>query len=164
MSQFYSFTPLNGNEKPVSFDVLAGKVVLVVNVASLCGYTPQYQELEKLHRKYHSRGLIVLGFPCNQFANQEPNGNLSIALFCQKEYGVSFPIMNKIDVNGLRTEPLYRFLKKEVPGAMGFEGVRWNFEKFLVDRRGKPRHRFLLEVRPLAFEDVIVELLDEPTP
>lgn len=158
-SKFYSFVPLDGFERPFSFYSLRGKVVLIVNVASLCGFTPQYKELELLYKKYRDQGLVIIGFPCNQFANQEPLDDGNIGVFCQKQFGVNFPILKKIEVNGSNAHPLYKYLKKEKAGLLGFKGVRWNFEKFLVDRQGNVVERFLSEQTPLSFEQEIVRLL-----
>lgn len=161
MSQpkIYSFAPLDGFDRPYSFNSLRGKVVLIVNVASLCGFTPQYKELELLYEKYHSQGLVILGFPCNQFANQEPLDNANISIFCQKNFGVTFPILKKLEVNGSGAHPLYKYLKEEKAGVLGFKGVRWNFEKFLIDRNGNVVNRFFSEMTPLSFEDQIVNLI-----
>ena len=113
----------------------AGKILLIVNTASHCGFTPQYADLEALYQRYRERGLVVLGFPCNQFGSQEPGEAEEIASFCQKNYGVSFPMFSKIDVNGNDAHPLYQYLKKAAPGLLGSEGIKWNFTKFLVDRQ-----------------------------
>lgn len=119
-----------------------GKVLLIVNVASQCGFTPQYAGLEALYQKYASQGLMVLGFPCNQFGNQEPGSNAEIGEFCRLNYGVSFPIMDKLAVNGTEAAPIYQFLKSQAPGLLGTEAIKWNFTKFLVGRDGKVLHRY----------------------
>jgi glutathione peroxidase len=119
-----------------------GKVVLVVNTASRCGFTPQYAGLEALYRKYKDQGFVVLGFPCNQFGAQEPGEGEQIAEFCEKNYGVSFPLFAKVEVNGAQTHPLFAHLKREAPGLLGSEMIKWNFTKFLLDRQGKVVARY----------------------
>lgn len=126
----------------------AGKVLLIVNVASKCGFTPQYEGLEALHRQFGDRGFEVLGFPCNQFGAQEPGDATEIANFCSLTYDVTFPVFGKIDVNGPDAAPLYRHLKKEAPGLLGTEGVKWNFTKFLIDRDGKVVDRYAPQTKP----------------
>jgi glutathione peroxidase len=125
-----------------------GKVLLVVNVASKCGFTPQYEGLETLQKKYAERGFSVLGFPCNQFRAQEPGNAEEIASFCKLTYDVTFPLLGKIDVNGPGAAPLYRHLKKEAPGVLGSEAIKWNFTKFLVDRSGKVVKRYAPQTKP----------------
>ena len=126
----------------------AGKVLLVVNVASKCGFTPQYAGLEALHRKYKDRGFEVLGFPCNQFGSQEPGDAQEIANFCSTTYDVTFPVFAKIDVNGPQADPLFEQLKKEAPGLMGLTSIKWNFTKFLIDRKGKVVRRYAPTTKP----------------
>ena len=125
-----------------------GKVLLVVNVASKCGFTPQYEGLEALQKRYAERGFSVLGFPCNQFRGQEPGNAEEIANFCSLTYDISFPLLGKIDVNGPDAAPIYRHLKKEAPGVLGSEGIKWNFTKFLVDRSGKVVKRYAPQTKP----------------
>ena len=125
-----------------------GKVLLVVNVASKCGFTPQYEGLEDLQRRYGERGFTVIGFPCNQFGAQEPGNAEEIASFCQLTYDVSFPLMGKIDVNGPQAAPIYQHLKSEAPGLLGSETIKWNFTKFLVDRSGKVVKRYAPQTKP----------------
>jgi glutathione peroxidase len=125
-----------------------GKVLLVVNVASKCGFTPQYEGLEALHRRYGDKGFEVLGFPCNQFGAQEPGNAEEIASFCSLTYDVSFPLLGKIDVNGKDAAPIYRHLKSEAPGLHGSEAIKWNFTKFLVDRSGKVVKRYAPQTKP----------------
>ncbi|WP_291992910.1 glutathione peroxidase [Candidatus Accumulibacter sp. ACC003] len=137
----------------------AGKVLLIVNTASNCGFTPQYEGLEALYQRYHERGLEVLGFPCNQFGSQEPGGADEIASFCEKNYGVSFPMFAKIEVNGDNAHPLYRYLKKAAPGLLGSEGIKWNFTKFLVDRQGEVATRYASATTPESIAADIEELL-----
>ncbi len=131
---------IKGNEK--SLDAYKDKVLLVVNTASKCGFTPQFKGLEKLYQDYKDQGLEILGFPCNQFMQQDPGSNGEIAEFCEMNYGVSFPMFAKVDVNGDSAHPLYKFLKKEAKGMLGSEGIKWNFTKFLVDKNGKVVDRF----------------------
>ena len=125
-----------------------GKVLLVVNVASKCGFTPQYEGLEALHRRYADKGFEVLGFPCNQFGSQEPGNAEEIANFCSLTYDVTFPWLGKIDVNGPNAAPIYQHLKKEAPGLLGSEAIKWNFTKFLVDRSGKVVKRYAPQTKP----------------
>jgi glutathione peroxidase len=125
-----------------------GKVLLVVNVASKCGFTPQYEGLEELHRRFADRGFDVLGFPCNQFGAQEPGNAEEIANFCSLTYDVTFPLLGKIDVNGPQAAPIYQHLKKEAPGLLGSEAIKWNFTKFLVDRSGKVVKRYAPQTKP----------------
>lgn len=134
-------------------------VLLIVNTASKCGFTPQFAGLEELHKKYESRGLKVLGFPCNQFGKQDPGSNEEIGEFCQKNYGVSFPMHEKIEVNGAGTHPLYQRLKEAAPGVLGTEAIKWNFTKFLVDREGKRIKRFAPKTTPAELESEIEALL-----
>ena len=142
---------------------LKGKVLLIVNTASQCGFTPQYAGLEKLYQTYKGRGLEVLGFPCNQFGAQEPGSAADIGAFCEKNYGVSFPMFAKIDVNGDHAHPLYQFLKKEKPGMLGLVdggAIKWNFTKFLVDREGKVVDRYASTTKPESLAKDIEKLLD----
>ena len=137
----------------------AGKVLLIVNVASKCGFTPQYEGLEALHRTFKDRGFEVLGFPCNQFGAQEPGNAEEIASFCSLTYDVTFPVFAKIDVNGPQADPLYEYLKKAAPGLMGSTGIKWNFTKFLVDRDGKVVRRYAPQTKPDEIEKDIAALL-----
>lgn len=137
----------------------AGKVLLIVNTASRCGFTPQYAGLEALYRRYRERGLVVLGFPCNQFGAQEPGSEAEIGAFCEKNYGVSFPMFAKIEVNGENTHPLFRLLKQEAPGLLGSQAIKWNFTKFLVDRQGRVVSRAAPATSPDALATEIEQLL-----
>lgn len=137
----------------------AGKALLIVNVASKCGFTPQYAGLESLHKKYAERGLVVLGFPCNQFGAQEPGSESEIASFCSTAYGVTFPMFAKIDVNGDKAHPLYKFLKQAAPGILGSEAIKWNFTKFLVDRNGNVVKRYAPTDTPQSLEKDIEAVL-----
>ena len=139
-----------------------GKVLLIVNTASQCGFTPQYAGLEKLYGTYKDRGLVVLGFPCNQFGAQEPGSAAEIGAFCEKNYGVTFPMFGKIDVNGENTHPLFRYLRKEKPGLLGQFGggsIKWNFTKFLVDREGRVVARYASTTKPESLAGDIENLL-----
>lgn len=136
-----------------------GKVLLIVNVASKCGFTPQYEGLEALQRKYGPRGFSVIGFPCNQFGQQEPGDAAEIASFCKLNYDVSFPVMGKIDVNGDDAAPIYRHLKGEAPGLLGSKAIKWNFTKFLVDRSGKVVKRYAPQTKPEELAKDIEALL-----
>jgi glutathione peroxidase len=136
-----------------------GKTMLIVNVASHCGFTPQYAGLEKLWRDHKDQGLVILGFPCNQFGSQEPGTEKDIQQFCSLTYDVTFPLFSKIEVNGPQTHPLYQYLKKEAPGILGTESIKWNFTKFLVDKTGKVVKRFANNEKPESFEGEIVEVL-----
>jgi glutathione peroxidase len=142
MSTLYDYTVDDIHGKQVKLDKYKGKVVLVVNTASKCGFTPQYKGLEALYEKYHGKGLEVLGFPCNQFGAQEPGSAAEIEQFCELNYGVTFPMFAKIDVNGKAAAPVYEYLKSAKPGLLGSEAIKWNFTKFLVDRSGKVLARY----------------------
>ena len=150
-------TAADGSETDLSRH--KGEVLLVVNVASKCGFTPQYEGLESLQRKYEGRGFTVLGFPCNQFGAQEPGNAEEIANFCKLTYDVSFPLMGKIDVNGPQSAPIYRHLKSEAPGLLGSEAIKWNFTKFLVDRSGKVVKRYAPQTKPEDIERDVEALL-----
>ena len=153
----FSAETLDGQLAPLS--AYRDQVVLIVNTASKCGFTRQYEGLEALYRKYRDRGLVVLGFPCNQFGAQEPGNAEEIANFCSLTYEVDFPMMRKIDVNGPQAHPLYAWLKHQKKGVLGTEGIKWNFTKFLVDRKGAVVDRFAPTVEPKALEGAIEALL-----
>ena len=142
MTTVYDFEAQSINGKPVALKQFKGKVLLIVNTASACGFTPQFGGLEKLHESYADQGLVVLGFPSNQFGAQDPGSNDEIASFCQLNYGVSFPMMAKIDVNGAQAAPLYQWLSQEAPGLLGSKAIKWNFTKFLVGRDGRVIRRY----------------------
>jgi len=146
----YEFSARSIEGKEQSLADYKGKVLLVVNVASECGFTPQYQGLEELHEKFKERGFAVLGFPCNQFGAQEPGDEAQIKSFCETRFGVSFPLFAKIEVNGPGAHPLYEFLKSSEPGLLGTEAIKWNFTKFLVARDGKPLKRYAPQTKPEA--------------
>lgn len=153
----YSARSLDGRE--VSLAEFKGKVLLIVNTASKCGFTPQYQGLQALYSHFGDRGLVVLGFPCNQFGRQEPGGAEAIGAFCEKNYGVSFPMFDKIDVNGDNAHPLYTYLKVKAPGLLGSKAIKWNFTKFLVDRDGKVVRRYAPKDTPQKIAADIEALL-----
>jgi len=159
METIYAFSAplLDGRE--VQLAEFKGKVLLIVNTASQCGFTPQYAGLERLYQSYKDRGLVVLGFPCNQFGSQEPGTAEQIGDFCQKNYGVSFPMFAKIDVNGPTAHPLYQFLKKARRGFLGAERIAWNFTKFLIDREGTVVRRFAPSRKPERMAPAIEGLL-----
>lgn len=152
-----SATTLAGEER--SLQDFAGKVVLVVNTASKCGFTPQYEGLEALYQKYHERGFEILGFPCNQFGKQEPGDSTEIGAFCQRNYGVSFPMFAKVEVNGDNAHPLFRHLKRQAPGVLGTESIKWNFTKFLIARDGRVVKRFAPNDKPASLAADIEALL-----
>jgi glutathione peroxidase len=142
MSSVYDFSASQISGKPVALKKYKGQVLLIVNTASACGFTPQFAGLEELHQTYGPRGLVVLGFPCNQFGAQDPGSDSEIASFCQVNYGVTFSMMSKIDVNGPAADPLYQWLAAEAPGLLGTKAIKWNFTKFLVGRDGAVRKRY----------------------
>ena len=148
MTTIYDFEAQQIDGKSVPLSGFRGKPLLIVNTASACGFTPQFGGLEELHRTYGDRGLVVLGFPCNQFGAQDPGSNDEIAQFCQMNYGVSFPMMAKIDVNGPAAHPLYRWLTAEAPGVLGTKAIKWNFTKFLVGKDGQVLKRYAPQDAP----------------
>jgi glutathione peroxidase len=153
----YSATSLSGEEK--SLGDFRGKVLLIVNTASKCGFTPQYAELEALYRKHGQAGFAVLGFPCNQFGGQEPGDAAEIGAFCSRTYDVTFPLFGKVEVNGPNTHPLFQFLKSERKGLAGTQQIKWNFTKFLVDRQGHVTARFAPTTKPSDIDPEILRLL-----
>lgn len=157
-SSFYGLSAISLQGREMKMDLYKGKVVLVVNTASKCGFTPQYAGLEALHEKYFDKGLIILGFPCNQFGNQEPGTEKEIEEGCLVKYGVSFQMFSKIDVNGPDAHPLYNYLKDSLPGLFG-KKIKWNFTKFLIDSEGKPVKRYAPATLPEKIEGDIVLLL-----
>jgi len=159
MASVYDFSVKDIHGKQQKLEQYKDKVMLIVNVASECGFTPQYKGLEALYEKMHSRGLEVLGFPCNQFGAQEPGTEKEIEAFCELNYGVTFPLFSKVDVNGDDAAPLYKYLKKEKPGLLGTEAIKWNFTKFLVDRKGKVVERYGSNVEPQAIAADVEKLL-----
>jgi len=148
MPSIYDFEAQSIDGKPVALEQFRNKPLLIVNTASACGFTPQFGGLEKLHQTYGERGLVVLGFPCNQFGSQDPGSNEEIGAFCQKNFGVSFPMMSKIDVNGSDAHPLYQWLTAEAPGLLGSKAIKWNFTKFLVGKDGRVIKRYAPQDAP----------------
>jgi glutathione peroxidase len=155
----YDFSVKAIDGKDQSLQSYQGKVLLIVNVASKCGFTPQYTGLETLYEKHHDEGLEVLGFPCNQFGHQEPGNEDEIKSFCDLTYKVKFPLFSKVDVNGHNAAPLYEFLKKEQPGLLGIQAIKWNFTKFLVDRSGNVVRRYSPQTKPEELEGDVRKLL-----
>jgi glutathione peroxidase len=153
----HQLNSIDGQE--TTLEAYRGKVLLLVNTASKCGFTPQYHGLEALYEKYRDRGLVVLGFPCNQFRNQEPGDEAEIREFCSTRYEVSFPMFAKLEVNGEHAHPLYEQIKREAPGIFGSTSIKWNFTKFLVDRNGRVVRRFAPKTPPERLEKAIEELL-----
>ncbi len=154
---FYQFNAKSIDGKVINMSEYKGKVILIVNTASKCGFTKQYEGLEKLYLKYKDKGFVVLGFPCNQFGGQEPGNEEEIANFCSLKYNVTFPMFSKIDVNGENTDPIYKYLKVLLPGTMGND-IKWNFTKFLLDKNGKPIERFGSATKPEDL-DAQIEML-----
>ena len=159
MSSVYDFTAKTLAGKDVNLADYRGQVLLIVNTASKCGFTPQYEGLEKLYEELHPKGLTILGFPCNQFGAQEPGGADEIGQFCQVNYGVSFPMFGKIDVNGAQAHPLYKFLTHEKRGIFGTSNIKWNFTKFLIDRAGNVVARYGSTTKPGQIKSAIEKLL-----
>jgi len=159
MSTVYDFkaTTIDGDEQALA--AYKGKAMLIVNVASKCGFTPQYKGLEELYEKFQDKGLVVLGFPCDQFGHQEPGDEEEIKNFCSLNYDVKFPLFSKIDVNGANTHPLYKYLKKEAKGLLGSESIKWNFTKFLVDKDGNVVRRYASTDTPQSIEKDVAAAL-----
>ncbi|WP_066653575.1 MULTISPECIES: glutathione peroxidase [Sphingomonas] len=159
MGAITDFTVKDAGGAPVDLSAYAGQVLLIVNTASKCGFTPQYEGLEALYRKFKDRGFAVLAFPCNQFGAQEPGDAAEIAQFCTVNYDVTFPVFAKVEVNGAGADPLYQTLRKAAPGLMGTTSIKWNFTKFLVDRAGKVVRRYAPNDTPASLEAAIEALL-----
>src|SRR5277367_3480722 len=155
----YPFKAKTIDGKEISLQDFKGKALLIVNVASHCGFTPQYEGLEKLYEKYKAQGLEVLGFPCNQFGAQEPGTETEIKSFCDLNYGVKFPLFAKVDVNGEKAHPLYRYLTHDKPGILGTEAIKWNFTKFLIDKKGEPVKRYASATKPEELEQDVEQVL-----
>lgn len=159
MTIIYDISVTTINAEPADLSLYRGRVMLIVNVASKCGFTGQYEGLEELYKTYAGRGFVVLGFPCDQFGHQEPGSEEEIKDFCRLNYGVSFPMFAKIEVNGKNAHPLYELLKKQRPGIAGSTAIKWNFTKFLVNREGQVVQRFAPATEPLAIKEQIESLL-----
>lgn len=159
MNTVYPYSANDITGKTIALEAYKGKVLLIVNTASRCGFTPQYRELESLYQAFKDRGFAVLAFPCNQFGQQEPGDSRDIAEFCELNYQVSFPLFEKIDVNGSHTHPLFQFLKSAAPGVLGSKAVKWNFTKFLIDRDGHVVKRYAPFVTPNTIRKDIEHLL-----
>ena len=155
----YTMPLLNGKDQDLS--EYEGKVVLIVNTASKCGFTPQYEGLEALYKKYHDKGFEILGFPCDQFGHQEPGSDEDIAQFCTLNFGVSFPLFKKTNVNGPDANPLFEALKNEAPGLLGSKRIKWNFTKFLINAEGKVLKRYAPTIKPSSIDSDIAELLEK---
>jgi glutathione peroxidase len=155
----YDFQTQSLKNTPIDFNNFQGKVIIVVNTASKCGFTPQYEGLQKLYDKYGPKGLVIVGFPCNQFGGQEPGEGKDIEDNCLVNYGVTFDMANKIEVNGDNTDPIFVYLKDSVPGLLGMKAIKWNFTKFLIDKNGIPVKRFAPTVEPVEMEKDIENLL-----
>lgn len=156
--RFYDFTATLMDGTEVKMDAYKGKVVLVVNTATKCGLAPQFDELEALHQKYGDKGLVILGFPCNQFANQESGSNDQIQNVCRLDFGVTFPLFEKVDVNGDNAHPMYTFLRKQTKGLFS-DKIKWNFTKFLIDKEGNIVKRYAPTVKPMSFEQELISLM-----
>lgn len=161
MENIYTFEFMDSDSKGCTLSDYKGKVLLIVNTASECGFTKQYAELEALYQAYKDEGLVVLAFPCNQFGAQEPGSNAEISAFCQMNFGITFPVFSKIDVNGENAHPLFRFLKQQAPGILGSKRIKWNFTKFLVDQKGDVVGRFSPMTKPEKLTKRIQNLLSE---
>jgi len=160
MSDFYNLKAKLPGGKEYDFEQLKGKVVLIVNVASKCGFTPQYKGLQALHDKYKDNDFVLLGFPCNQFGGQEPEDDGGIATFCELNHGVAFPLMAKSEVNGDNTNEVYQYLKAQKSGLLGLSRIKWNFEKFLIDKEGKVVNRWASVTTPETIDAEIAKLLE----
>lgn len=159
MSSVHAFDAVSIQGEPVAFEQFRGKVLLIVNTASACGFTPQLAGLEQLHQTFSDRGLVVIGFPCNQFGGQDPGSNTEIADFCQRNYGVGFPMMSKVEVNGSNAHPLWRWLTAEAPGILGSQAIKWNFTKFLIGKDGQVIRRYAPQDAPEKLVSAIEQAL-----
>lgn len=155
----YDFVVKDSKGEDVSLSNYKDKVIIVVNTASACGYTPQYKDLQALYEEYKEEGLVILGFPCNQFMNQEPGSNEEIQSFCELNFGVNFPVFGKIDVNGDKADPLFKYLSSKAPGIMGLKSIKWNFTKFIIDKNGEVIERFAPQTNPQEMRSTIEKLL-----
>ncbi|MFN8370045.1 MAG: glutathione peroxidase [Bacteriovoracaceae bacterium] len=159
-SNVYAFEVVDLSGKKVKMSEFKNKTLLIVNTASKCGFTPQYKGLNELYQKYKDNGLVVLGFPCNQFGGQEPGSSEDIKSFCDITFKIQFPLMAKIDVNGDNADPLFNYLKKELPGILGSKNIKWNFTKFLINKNGVPVKRYSPNDTPESMEKEIVEIMN----
>ena len=160
IKNIYNFSCTNVNGEEISLSDYSGKALLIVNTASKCGFTPQYQGLQDLYKEYSGKGLEILGFPCNQFGSQEPGSDEEISLFCSTKYDVTFPLFSKIKVNGPAAHPLFKFLTSSKPGLLGSEKIKWNFTKFLINKSGEPIKRFSPRTAPEQLSSDITDLLE----
>ncbi len=160
MKTIFDFTALSNKGKEINFDEFKGHVLLIVNTASKCGFTPQYKALEELYKKYKDQGLVILGFPCDQFGHQEPGSDEEIASFCEVNFGVTFPLMAKVEVNGDKASPIFKYLKKSTSGFLG-SSIKWNFTKFLISKDGQTIKRFSPVTKPMSLESSIINFLSE---
>ncbi len=160
MATIYDFKALRNNGQELDFAEFKGKVLMIVNTASKCGFTPQYKGLEALYQKYKDQGFVIVGFPCDQFAHQEPGDDAAIAQFCEINFGVTFPLMKKIEVNGKDAHPIYKYLKAETKGLLG-GAIKWNFTKFLISRDGSRIQRFAPVATPESLDEKVASLLAE---
>ena len=157
----YQFEVTKINGEKIFLEEYRGKVIVIVNTASKCGFSPQYSDLQKLYDQYKDVGLIILGFPCNQFLAQEPGDHLEIDSYCKLNHGVTFPIFRKVRVNGKDAHPLFKYLRENAPGMMGSKSIKWNFTKFLIDREGNITHRYAPQTKPFEMEEDIKKLLEQ---
>ncbi|MGE7764911.1 glutathione peroxidase [Peribacillus sp. NPDC096540] len=155
----YEFEVKKINGESISLEEYKGKVMIIVNTASKCGFSPQYDDLQSLYVQYKEDGLVILGFPCNQFLNQEPGDELEIDSYCKLNHGVTFPMFAKVNVNGKDAHPLFRYISENAPGVMGSKSIKWNFTKFLIDREGNIVSRYAPRIKPLEIEDDLKKLL-----
>ena len=155
----YDFQVKDSKGELIPLSNYKDQVVIVVNTASKCGYTPQYKDLQALYEEYKNEGLVVIGFPCNQFMNQEPGSNEEIQSFCELNYGVTFPIFGKVDVNGENADPLFKYLSKNAPGIMGLKSIKWNFTKFIIDKNGEVVERVAPQTNPQDMKATVEKLL-----
>lgn len=158
MQAIYDFKAVANNQSEFDFSTLQGKTLLIVNTASKCGFSPQYDDLEKLYQQFKDSNFLVIGFPCDQFAHQEPGSDADIAEYCRVNHGVTFPLMSKIEVNGKNTHPIFAFLKQQAPGKLG-SSIKWNFTKFLVEKDGVTVHRYAPTESPLSLIPTLKEIL-----
>jgi glutathione peroxidase len=156
----YDFVVKNNKGEDVSLSEYKDQVLVIVNTASKCGFTPQYKDLQNLYEQYKNNGFTILAFPCNQFMKQEPGSNEEILSFCELNFGVSFPVFSKIDVNGENADPLFKYLSEKAPGLMGLKAIKWNFTKFIIDKNGNVVERVAPQTNPMEMKDKIEELLN----